>query len=619
MPIKETIIHDLAVAVSPDAVVADADSLSEAGRDFWAQRGMPGVLVRAGSTDDVVATLRFAQERGIRVVPRGAGTNVGGGFLPSPESILLDLRQMNRVLSIDPEQRVAVVEPGLLNGNLQHQLEPYGLCYSPDPASVPLCSIGGNIAENSGGPHCLKYGVTVHHVDSVDCVLIGGDVVRLSALDQGPDLLGVMIGSEGTLGVVTQARLRLRPLPSTTSSLLVAFDALDAAIDAVSEILRAGVIPAALEFMDRASVDLAEAMAPTGYPGDAEAILLIDVDGDTAEVAAQMSTIESILRRRTREIRRADDPAERAALWRGRLQIGQATRASGRAFYVGDTTVPRERIALLQRAVQRFADHYRLDVFTTGHAGDGNIHPIVLFDRDNPGEVERMQHLVRDMAGMALELGGTLTGEHGVGSEKRPLMRQRFSPAEIAAMRVVKLAFDPDELLNPGVLLPDESPEEPVLPLFFAAVERALSATRSDSESPRFPWPNSSPGRGDEATVNIDAENLTTTVAAGVTLTTLRSRLATNGFCTDVCETADGLTQTLAEAMSDHRLRANVRGSLLAVDATLPDGPRVRFGSQARKDVAGYDLKRLYTGGTDVFGKVNEVTLQIRPISATGG
>ncbi|HEX3723543.1 MAG TPA: FAD-binding protein, partial [Nitrolancea sp.] len=257
MGISGALIRDLTALVSHGAVVGDSAELTEFGRDFWAQRGVPGVVVRARGTEDVVATLRFAARHGIPVVPRGAGTNISAGFLPTPERIMLDLRSMNRVLEIDPERRSSLVEPGLLNGDLQTELAPFGLCFSPDPASAPLSSIGGNIAENSGGPHCLKYGVTVHHVAGVECVLAGGDLLSLNADDRGADLLGVVIGSEGTLGVVTQARLRLRPLPERTSTLLAVFDEMAATTDAVSEIINSGIIPAALELMDRTSVAVA--------------------------------------------------------------------------------------------------------------------------------------------------------------------------------------------------------------------------------------------------------------------------------------------------------------------------------------------------------------------------
>ncbi len=612
MSLSEALVRELSAAVSLNSLVRELDERTEAGRDFWMQRGLPGAVVRADNGDDVAATLRFAQMHGIPVVPRGAGTNVGGGFLPAEDRIVLDLRAMNRVLEIDPERRFASVEPGVLNGDLQERLAPFGLCYSPDPASAPLSSIGGNIAENSGGPHCLKHGVTVHHVDGIDCVLLGGDALHLSVDDAGPDLLGVLIGSEGTLAVTTRARLRLRPLPAMTSTLLAVFDDLDAAIDAVGTILRAGVIPAALEFMDRASVQVAEAMAHTGYPLDADAILLIDIEGSAAEVDAQMAAIEANLRRRARLVRRADDAHERATLWRGRLQIGQATLASGRAFYIGDTTVPRERIPLMQRSVRSLAERYQLDVFTTGHAGDGNIHPIVLFNDADPAEVERVRAMVTEWTGMALELGGTLTGEHGVGSEKRPLMRQRFSAAEIAAMRAVKRSFDPDGLLNPGVLLPERSDDEPALPRFSQAIEQTVSDRRAGPalESVVADVVRSRDGA---IPIEIDAENLTVAAAGTTSLRTLQRHLAERGFRTLVCEAECDPALTLRAVLSDPTARVYVRASLLAIDATLPDGQPVRFGSKAVKDVAGYDLKRLYIGSGDAFGQVREVALQIRP------
>ena len=479
-----------------------------------------------------------------------------------------------------------------------------------------LSSIGGNIAENSGGPHCLKHGVTVHHVAEVECVLMGGDVVRLSAQDRGPDLLGVVIGSEGTLGVVTQARLLLRPLPAMTSSLMAVFDDIEAAIEAVSAILRTGIIPAALEFMDRSAVQVAEAMAPTGYPGDAEAILLIDIEGSKAEVAAQMDSIEAQLHRRSREVRRADDPQERATLWRGRLQIGQATLASGSAFYIGDTTVPRERIPLMQRAIRTLAIRHQLHVFTTGHAGDGNIHPIILFDGDDLAEVERVQIMQREMAGLALEFGGTLTGEHGVGSEKRPLMRQHFSASEISAMRAVKRSFDPHGLLNPGILLPDPAADEPPIPRFGVAIDRAMAAVRAGQSpaSVSAMMTNEAPARDDEnSSVEVDVENLTVSASGETKLETLRAHLAGCGFRTSVCDDDRRLDISVRSALADDSRRSEIRGSLLAVEATLPDGMGARFGSKAIKDVAGYDLKRLYVGSGDAFGVVNEVTLRIVP------
>jgi glycolate oxidase len=612
MTISAALIHDLSALVSRDALVSDPAELPEFGRDFWAQRGTPGVVVRAGCAEDVVATMRFAAEHGLPVVPRGAGTNISAGFLPAPERIMLDLRGMNRVLEIDPEQRSALVEPGLLNGDLQAKLAPYGLCFSPDPASAPLSSIGGNIAENSGGPHCFKYGVTVHHVAGIECVLMGGDRLSLAADDRGTDLLGVVIGSEGTLAVVTQAQLRLRPLPARTSTILAVFDTMEAATEAVSAIINGGVIPAALELMDHTSVLVAETLAPTGYPLDAEAIVLIDLDGDDEQVAADLDAVEAQLRPLAREIRRADDAETRERVWRGRLQIGQAFITSGKAFYIGDTTVPRERIPLMQRAVREIAERHQLDISTNGHAGDGNIHPCILYDPHDPRQVRAMRIAAHEITAMAMEFGGTLTGEHGVGSEKIPLMRQRFTATEIAAMRAVKDAFDPDGLLNPGVLLPDPSLDEPDLPRFAAAIETELAAKRVGT--PLAHSVDDSPASAMRLrSLAIDRENLTVTAVAGLSLAALRDELAAHGYRCTLSDNATNEQQSLRAALSDDTHRAGARACLLAVDVTLPDGPSARFGSNAVKDVAGYDLKRLYTGSGDVFGEVREVTLQVRP------
>jgi len=618
MAISTALIQDLSALVSNGALVSDPAELPGYGRDFWAQRGTPGVVVRADRSEDVVATLRFAATHGIPVVPRGAGTNISAGFLPAPERIMLDLRGMNRVLEIDPEQRSVLVEPGLLNGALQTELAPYGLCFSPDPASAPLSSIGGNIAENSGGPHCFKYGVTVHHVAGIDCVLAGGDLLALNAADRGADLLGVVIGSEGTLAVVTQARLRLRPLPARTSTILSVFDTMEAATEAVSEIINGGVIPAALELMDHTSVQVAETLAPTGYPLDAEAIVLIDLDGDDEQVAADLDAVEAQLRPLAREIRRADDAETRARVWRGRLQIGQAFITSGKSFYIGDTTVPRERIPLMQRAVREIAERHQLDISTNGHAGDGNIHPCILYDPRDPRQVQAMRIAAHEITAMAMEFGGTLTGEHGVGSEKIPLMRQRFTATEIAAMRAVKDAFDPDGILNPGVLLPDLSLDEPDLPQFATAIAAEIAAKRAGSPL-THPAPDATAPAPDRPSLAIDRENLTVTAVAGLSLAALRDGLAAHGYRCTLADDATNDRQSIRAALSDDSCRAGARACLLAVDVTLPDGPSARFGSNAVKDVAGYDLKRLYTGSGETYGIVREVTLQVRPPSPPAG
>lgn len=610
LTISTALTNDLRMLVSPDALVTDTSALPAYGHDYWTLRGVPGVVVRAVRAEDVRATLRFAAERGISVVPRAAGTNVSAGFLPTPERIMLDLRPMNRIMSVDTERRSAVVQPGVINGDLNKQLAPLGFCFSPDPASAPISSIGGNIAENAGGPHCLKYGVTVHHINAVECALVGGDVIRLAADDTGPDLLGLLIGSEGTLGIVTEATVALRSLPAVTWTLLAVFDNAEDAAAAVSATIAAGIIPAAMELFDGAAVAIFDAYAPSGYPTDAEALLLIDLDGSADEVARDMAALEPILEHGAREVHRADDDVARAALWRGRLQGAQAIAASGRGFFICDTTVPRERIPAMQRAVVAIGQRHGLKMLTLGHAGDGNIHPVILYDRSDPAQVAAMEAADDDVVATALALGGTITGEHGIGSEKRRQMRQRFSPTEIAAMRAVKTAFDPHGLLNPGILLPDPAPDEPALPHFAATLHDVLTARRTGRvwHPTETALPSPASGDGAEA-IAVDAENLTVTVDGQAGLDALHATLASQRFR---CGLPNG-DRIVATVISGDTDRAAVRDALLAVQTMLRDGLPARFGSNAVKDVAGYDMKRLFIGSGTTFGTLDAVTLRILP------
>ncbi|MDQ6602549.1 MAG: FAD-binding protein [Chloroflexota bacterium] len=612
MTISAPLANDLRPLLSPDALVTDAAALPAYGHDFWAQRGTPGIVVRAVRAEDVAATLRYAAERGVAVVPRAAGTNVSAGFLPTPERIMLDLRPMNRVLTIDTERRAAVVQPGVINGDLNARLAPLGFCFSPDPGSATISSIGGNIAENAGGMHCLKYGVTDDHVHAVECALIGGDTIRLAAGDSGPDLLGLLIGSEGTLGIVTQATVALRPLPAVTRTLLAIFDDADDAAAAVSATIAAGIIPAAMEFFDRAAVGFFDAFSPSGsgYPAEGEAFLLIDLDGSEEHVSGDMLEIEPILRRGARAVHRADGDAARAALWKPRIDGALALVASGRGFFICDTTVPRERIPEMQRAVVEIGQRSGLQTLTLGHAGDGNIHPIILFDKNNPAQVAAMEEADDAVVAAALALGGTITGEHGIGSEKRRQMRQRFSPTEIAAMRAVKAAFDPDDLLNPGILLPDRTADEPALPRFVATMNDLIAVRRAGRI-----WENetgllASPPPIRDAAIELDAENLTVTANARTPLSALHETLTARGFR---CALANKEGMDVADAISGQNDRAAARDALLAVETTLTDGQAARFGSNAVKDVAGYDMKRLFIGSGDAFGLMETVTLRVLP------
>jgi glycolate oxidase len=605
--IVPALVADLRRALSPDALVTDAEALPAYGQDFREHRGTPGVVVRPHGQGDVAATLRCATAYGIAVVPRAAGTNVASGFLPTPERIMLDLRSLNRVLRVDAARCEAVVQPGVINGDLNAQLASLGLCYSPDPASSSISTIGGNIATNAGGPHCLKYGATFHHVSGIACALATGETLRLSAQDTGPDLLGVVIGSEGTLAIVTEATLALRSLPAMTRTLLAAFADAEEAVHAVAAILAAGVVPAALEYADAVAIRMLDGYAPSGYPLDAGAILLVDLDGSEDEVDADLPVVDDVLRGVAREVRRADDGPSRAALWRGRLHAAHAIVATGKQHFLCDATVPPMRIPALQQAITAIAARHRLEISTFGHAGDGNLHPVILFTSDDPAQHAAAERAHEELTSAALALGGTITGEHGIGSEKRHQMAHRFRPADVAAMRAVKAAFDPAGLLNPGILLPALLPEEPSVPQFSAAIREAVEDRRTH-RAWKAPIAGLASSLTERNSVTVDAGNRTVTVAAAVPLAALHDALARHGLSSSLPD--DG-ARVGAVVTGDALARAAVRDTLLAVHATLPDGTSVRFGGSTVKDVAGYDLKRLFIGSGSQFGTLRTVTLQV--------
>jgi glycolate oxidase len=593
--VNERLSADLARALGAGAVVADPASVEASGADFVTQRGHPAALVRPSSPEQVLALLALAAERGIPVAPRAAGTNLCGGFVPGPDSVVVDLTAMDRILEVDADGGFAVVEPGVLNGALQERLAPAGLCFSPDPASRPISTIGGNVACNAGGPGCIKYGVTFHHVAGLDVALSGGTSLRVSE-DDPVDLLGVLVGSEGILGIVTRATLRLRRLPLAGWTALAAFDRIEDAALMVSAIIAAGILPAALELADRRQIELIESFRPSGYPRDAEAVLIAEVDGTPEEVAAQAPALEEVLRHFDPAVRIASSAAERRALWAGRLDAAHALRASGKAFYVCDVTVPRQAIPELIARARSSAARHALDCPILAHAGDGNVHPVILYA---PQEMRAMAAGADEIVEAALDLGGTITGEHGVGADKIRHMRRRFGAAEIAAFRAVKRAFDPAGILNPRVLLPPPAPDEPPLPVFESAVRGAIAGRALPPEA----------GAGTQDGIVVDPENLTVEVGDSVACEEVVAALARAGLSCPAVERGG----TIGEGVAVSGNRGGLRRSLLAVECSLPDGSGVRFGSAAVKDVAGLDLKRLAAGGRGAFGRIERATLRVLP------
>lgn len=421
-------------------------------------KARPKVVVLPETRAEVCHILKTCHAHNIPVVPRGAGTGLSGGALPHKEGVLLVMAKFNRILEVDVDARTARVEPGVRNLAISEAVAALNLYYAPDPSSQIACSIGGNIAENSGGVHCLKYGLTVHNVLSITLALDDGTIVTVgsAALDSaGYDLLALTIGSEGLLGVVLEVTVRLLPQPEQTRVVMAAFDDVAKAGDAVGAIIAAGIIPAGLEMMDGLAIAAAEDFVQAGYPRDAQALLLCEVDGTTDEVADALMRVEQILKASGATLLRvAVDEIERALFWKGRKNAFPAVGRISPDYYCMDGTIPRKHLARVLTQMRALSEHYQLRCANVFHAGDGNLHPLILFDANDADELRRAEAFGADILALSVEVGGTITGEHGVGVEKINEMCLQFSAAELSQFHRVKRAFDPSGILNPGKAVP---------------------------------------------------------------------------------------------------------------------------------------------------------------------
>jgi glycolate oxidase len=393
------------------------------------------------------------------VVPRGAGTSLSGGALPLADGVLLVMSKFNKVLEIDYENRVAVVQPGVTNLGVTDAVAGRGFYYAPDPSSQIACSIGGNVAENSGGVHCLKYGLTANNVLGIEMVLVTGETIRLGGkhLDsEGYDLLGLMTGSEGLLGVVTEVTVRILRSPEAARALLIGFPSSEDAGRCVADIIGAGIIPGGMEMMDRPAIHAAEDFVHAGYPRDAEALLIVELDGPHREVELLLGRVEEMARvNKAETIRVSKSEVEREAFWAGRKAAFPAVGRISPDYYCMDGTIPRKELPKVLKRVRELSKQYGLRVANVFHAGDGNLHPLILYDANKPQQLEKAEAFGADILRLCVEVGGVLTGEHGVGVEKRDLMPEMFSKADLAQQERVKCAFDPKHLLNPGKMFPE--------------------------------------------------------------------------------------------------------------------------------------------------------------------
>ena len=631
----------LARLLPPDQVLADGVSRLAYSYDATGERRPPNLVVVPTQAHHVEQVLRAAAEAAVPVMARGAGTNLSGGTVPLFGGVVLALQRLTDPLTVDAEHLEVNVGVGWVNAALQRELGQHGLFYPPDPSSHRISTIGGNVQENSGGPHALRYGITENHVLALGGFLANGTPLHLTrpVVPGDLDLLGVVIGSEGTLMVATHTTLNVRPLPTGTTTALVAFDGVAAACEAVARVVAARLNPAALELLDRPTIELVERFAAAGYPTDAGAVLLVDLDGSSSARAVALEELEAITRADARlAFRTADTPAAADRLWLGRRSAyGALAQVSARVL-VQDVTVPRPQLAAMMNDVLAIAARWRLTVMTVAHAGDGNLHPTIAYDPSDPGEMTRLAAADHEILAAAADRGGSITGEHGVGIDKLEHLPLMYGPGELAAMLGVKRAFDPELALNPGkaiwTVAPLGAAPEPArrqgpdrawhgearavlreARLTGTAVQIVGAATRAPEDPAALPLST----RLWTGIRSIDADNLTATVASGVSFRELDSLLAPLGleWAADPLGPEETVGGMVAGALPAWREAGPgpLRQQVLGVEMVDGAGRALRFGRPVLKNVAGYDITKLLVGSFGRLGVLTTVTLRLWPRS----
>ncbi len=443
-----------------DRVLVNAAQMAAYGSDaLTAFHQAPAAVVLPQSASEVIEAVRICHRHGVPFVARGSGTSLSGGSLPIADGVVIALNRLNRILRLDPDERIAVVEPGVVNLAVSEASRPHGLYYAPDPSSQSVCTIGGNVAFNSGGAHCLKYGMTSNHVLGMKLLLPDGEVTEVGGESRdgiGPDLTGLFVGSEGLFGIALETTLRLLPIPELYRTVLGAYRSLEAAGDAVSAVIASGLLPGAMEIMDRLAIRAAEVGAKAGYPADAAALLIVELEGETDAVEADFAHLLEVIRESgAYEVRLASNADERARIWKGRKSAFSAVGRLSPDYIVQDGVVPRGQLGAALAAIERMSQRHGIEVANVFHAGDGNLHPLILFDGRQAGALERAEALAGEIIELCIDLGGSITGEHGVGMEKRHHMPRMFGPAEMAMMERLRDAIDPARIANRGKMLPD--------------------------------------------------------------------------------------------------------------------------------------------------------------------
>jgi glycolate oxidase subunit GlcD len=620
--------QDIAVLrerLPPGALLAAEAQLAAYSYDAASQRGRPEAVALPRSAEEVRRVVEFCRGRRIPYTARGAGTNLSGGSVALRGGVLLSLVRLDRILSVDTSALVAVVEPGVVNLKLQESLERTGHYYAPDPSSFRVSTIGGNIAENAGGPRCLKYGVTTDHVLALEAVMPDGETARFATEDAGPEVMSLLVGSEGTLGVVVKAWLRILPLPEAVRTTLAGFPSVEAAVRCVSAIIAAGVVPRALEALDRVTVETVEAYRRAGYPAT-EAVLLIEMDGSPESAAREAEAVERLLREHgASEVRSAQRAEDRDRLWEGRRGAYAACARLAPNVLVEDGVVPRDRLPEAVRRIREISARHGIKPALLFHAGDGNIHPNISYDERDAEETARVKRAGQEMLRACVELGGSLSGEHGVGTEKREAMRWLHSSRVLRLFRDLKRAFDPEDLANPGKMFPDEAGDggdglvllertlSPQAALLAGKVKDCAGAGRPMAVAGSGSrWKAVPPEcaelltTGMNSVLDWDKGNYTITVEAGVSLRSLRAELASQGFHLRWPD----LGGTLGGALAS-KAWPGLREDVLGLRLLLADGEVVELGGKTVKNVAGYDAARLVLGSWGTLGVIIDATLRL--------